>query len=220
MASTADALTGLQPSDYGSSDIGLQDYSAIDNSGLAAPSYDTPMGVDPFTGTSIFDGNPLDPSLTNVPQDASGGVNSYNDGLLPLTNPNPASDAVISASQYSGTSFGPLDNLPLSTASNAVNDSLTKLGVATATPVANPAPLGSSLWASLFGTGSAAAGIGAAKSGTAGVLSSGKSSALTTVKAAPPTAIGNPISGTSTALIIGVVASLIGIVLWSFSGAK
>jgi hypothetical protein len=218
MDSSADVLTDLQPSDYGSTDIGLQDYPALDNSGLDAPTFNTPLGVDPFSGQSLFDGNPTDPSLTQIGTDASAGVNSYNDGLLPLTNPNPSDDAIISASQYSGISFSPDYNLPLSTASDAVKTSLTALGASTAKPVAVPAPLGASLWASLFGTGASAAGIGASSSGTAGKLNA--ATATTAVKKAPPSAIGNPISGTSTALIIGIVASLIGIILWSFSGAK
>jgi len=216
MASAADALSSLQPSDYGTTDISLQDYGALDNSGLAAPSYDTPLGVDPFSGTSIYDGNPSDPSLTTLGNPAGDGSNAYNDGLLPLTNPNPLDSNTIAASQYSGTNMSTQENLPLTSLSNAAK---TQLGSPTATPVANPSPMGSSLWASLFGTTTTAA-LGAAKAGTAGNGKVGSGAVLGGVKPAPKTAISNPISGMSTALIIGVVASLIGIILWSFSGGK
>lgn len=215
MASAADALSMLQPSDYGATDISLQDYPSLDNSGLDAPTFDTPMGVDPFTGTSIFDGNPADPSLTTLADPAGSGSNAYNDGLLPLTNPNPTDSAAIAASQYSGTNMATQENLPLTSLTNYAK---TNLGSPTATPVTSPAPMGAGLWASLFGTTTTAI-LGASKSGTAG-NKVGSQALLGGVKAAPKTAIANPISGMSTALIIGVVASLIGIVLWSFSGAK
>jgi hypothetical protein len=217
MSTSPDALFSVQPSDYGTTPpFSLQDYGALSNTGLDAPTLDSPMGTDPFTGLSLYDGDPSQPSLTALPADASGGGNLYNDGLLPLSNPNPVSDKVIAQSQYSGVSFSPDVNLPLTPANTAIE---TQLGSPTTVkPVANAMPMGASLWADLFGVTGLLSG---AKAGSAGAqASSSKSGGVTGVKAAPKTALSNPISGTTTALVIGVVAALIGMILWSFSGAR
>lgn len=213
--------SSLQPSDTGATDIGIQDYSQIDNSGLAAPSLDSPLGTDPLSGANlplpgVPASDPFAPPLTVLAPDASGGLNAYNDQLLPLS---PAS--TVDTSVYTGgptlstgSTLGTLDgNLPLA----PVGTASVKLGSATAQPNPNPAPLGASLWSSMVGAVTSV--LGGSKTGTvAGPVPPGTTPG--TIKPAPKTAISNPISGMSTALIIGVVASLIGIVIWSFAGSK
>lgn len=218
MSTTPLDLSMLQPSDYNSSDISVQDYSSLSNLGLDAPTIDTPLGTDPFTGASLYSGDPGAPSLTQIGDPAGAGTNAYNDGLLPLSNPNPVSDKTIAASQYSGDAMSTDANLPLTPANGSIKTQIGSNATVAGSPA--PLPLGASLWASLFGTGASAA-LGAAKAGTAGSpTSASKTGGLTGVKSAPLTAISNPIGGTATALIIGIVASIIGIILWSFSGAK
>jgi len=216
MSTASNPLSDIQLSEYAATgDIGLQDYGALSNDGLGAPTFDSPLGVDPITGgTFPFS---TDPSLSTLAAPAGDGTNLYNDGLLPLSNPNPIDTGIISASQYSGDAMQTAENLPLTPLSSGAK---TSLGGPVVAPVSVAKPMGASLWASLFGTGTSAV-LGAAKGGTAGAQgSASKTGGLAGVKAAPKTAIANPISSASTALIIGVVASLIGIILWSFSGAK
>lgn len=217
MATFVTDLSTLQSSDYSSSDYSLQDYSDLSNLGLQAPAMDTPLGVDPFTGASIYDGNPADPSLTVIGTPAGDGTNLYNDGLLPLSNPNPSDDSVLASSQQAGltqvTPSGSNDlalmgNLPL-TSANTILD--TALGSPTVKPVVNSQPMGASLWASLFGT-SASAAVGAVKAGTAGAPL--KTSLPGAVKAAPFTATTNPIPKTTTFLVVGALAGFAGLLIW------
>lgn len=225
MSTSPDVLATLQPSDYNALDTGVQDYMSIDNSGLAGPSLDNPMGTDPLTGVDLplpgAQTDPFAPSLTVLPPDASDGLNAYNDGLLPL-----APTATVDESLYGSGAFGSGNvgsnstasgdltapgNLPLTPLSSTAKVLLGSAQLAT--PKANPLPLGASLWQSLFGTASAASKTG----GVAGTTAAQKPS---TVKQAPPNTVTNPISGTTSALVIGVVAALLGMIIWSFSGAK
>ncbi len=158
MSDPATALSDMQASDYAlTGDISLQDYPAFSNDGLAAPTLDSSIGSG---------------GLTVIPYDASGGLNLYNDGLLPLTNPNPTDTSVIAlaqggnvgASVSSSADLTLPGNLPL-TAPDKSNT--TSLGSVTIKPVAASAPMGASLWAGLFGTAVSAV-TGTAKGGVAG----------------------------------------------------
>ena len=218
MATSVTDFSSLQPSDYGVSDISLQDYSSLDSTGLSSPTLDSSLGTDPVSGADYsfpgYAADPNAPSLTEIAPDASAGLNAYNDGLLPLAPTATVDPSIYGPSGYQADNAGPNSsgndlslpgNLPLAPVSAGT---MTLLGSAIAKPSTLSTVLGSSLWGNLFGGGGA-------KAGTAGAYGS-----TSTVKAAPKTAMGNPISGTSTALIIGVVAALIGMVIWSFSGAK
>jgi len=229
MATSVVDLSGLDTTGYQSTDIGLQDYSQLDNSGLAAPSLDSPYGADPYggMGASPYPTVPYgtDPSLSTQPVDASGGLNAVNPTLLPYQSPGTGIDPSLltglatpgspnspgAISPDSGTGLGTLDgNLPLTTQNSSSRTPLTS-------PTATSVPMGSSLWAAIFGTATAVTNAGA-KAGT--VNTPAKASLPGQVKAAPPAVGTNPISGTTTVLIVGVAASIIGMILWSFSGAK
>jgi hypothetical protein len=222
-----------QPSDYGSQLIGLQDYAQIPvASNLNAPSLDSPLGVDPFTGyqdTSI-PWAPVAPDLlSGQPLDASGGLNAVNPTLLPYLNPSNPTNGVIDPSMIAWTGKGSATDPSVSSGASLEMDGNLPLTtpnmsntVQLANPNLNPVPLGSSIWAKIFGLGSSVA-LGAAKGGTAGspnAPGNTKGTIPGTVKPAPKTAIANPISNTSMFLILGVVSALIGAILWSFSGRQ
>jgi len=217
MSDAANPLDSLQLTDYGSAPIGLQDYSSLDNLGLAAPTLDTPLGVDPFNGTSMYDSTA--PALTQIAPDASNGLNAYNDGLLPLSNPNSIDSAIIAKAQggsqafSSGADLTILDNLPLTAANTSID---TLLGSPTVKPVAVSQPMGASLWAFLFGT--TASILGGAKSGVAGAPT-GKN-LPGAVKTAPKTATTNPISKTTTIFIVLGVLLVGAVAVEHFAGAK
>lgn len=206
MATSAMDFSSLQPSDYGASDVSLQDYSSIDNSGLAAPATDS---------TDAF-GFPSPPPVLAPTADASGGLNAYDPGLLPLTNPNPyILDSLGSGSDTSfGISSGGNDlslpeNLPLTPATSSIDTQLSNNA-----PIVSPnilsARMGSNLFGSIFGVGAAAA-AGAIKSGVAGTPA--KSSLPGSIATATKP-ISAPTSATAI-LTIGVAASLVGMIIWS-----
>jgi hypothetical protein len=245
MATSPDVLTDVAPatitdvpldfstsqvSDYGQQLIGLQDYSQVPfATNLNAPSLDSGLGVDPLTGETIspyiqdVSGTPS--ILTGQPVDASNGLNAVNPTLLPYVDPtNPTrgrldpsmlpwdytgNGSATTPSQSSGDTLLTDGNLPLTTPDKL---NLTPLAV----PVSNVNPLGSSIWAKIFGTANTA--IGAKVSGVAAKPGVAQTPGL--VKKAPHTAIQNPISNTTMFLVLGIVSALIGAVIWSFSGSK
>jgi len=211
MSDSANPLDSLQLTDYGSAPIGLQDYSSLSNLGLDAPTLDTPLGVDPFSGTSMFDSTA--PALTTIAPDASNGLNAYNDGLLPLSSPNPFDSQIIAQSQGSSSDLSLLDNLPLTAANTSID---TLLGSPTVKPVAVSQPMGASLWPSLFGLASGI--LGGAKSGTAGKPTGTQLPGA--VKAAPKTATTNPIKPMTTIFIVLGVLLVGAVAVGHFSGAR
>lgn len=219
MATAPVDFSSFDTTDYSSSDIGLQDYPQIDNGPLNAPALDTPLGVDPVTGIDLPLTGPQNDSLSLQPPDASSGLNTANSGLIPYQSP-PLDPSLVSdvLSGNPGSAGGPSvssgpdltlpGNLPLKNVAGIP---------AITNPSATSGPMGSSIWNAIFGTTAAVTQAGA----KAGAFNSPTGTANPgTVKKAPPAVGTNPISNTTMFLIVGVVATLIGALIWSFSGGR